>query len=124
MGNSLRFFLPGKKADVADVGGEGFFETWDGFKKVEFEVELVESGGEFDNDPLFFTGEGNGGRTAIEGVHFAVDFDRLDQFAIQITFKGAVGEEGEADIFDHFIGLELSDKITAGGSVEGVEIAA
>ena len=72
------FFSPGKKADGADVGGEGFFETGNGFKEVEFEVELIEPGGEFDNDSLFFAGEGNGGGTAVEGVHFAVNVGGLD----------------------------------------------
>ena len=110
--------------DVADVGGEGFFETGDGFKEVEFEVELIKPGGEFDNDSLFFTGEGNGGGAAVEGVHFAVNVGGLDQFAIKITFKGAVGKEGETDIFHNFIGLEFSDKITTGGTVKGVKIAA
>ena len=49
---------------------------------------------------------------------------RFDQFPIQITFKGAVGKEGETDIFHHFVGLELSDKITTGRSIKGVKITA
>ena len=83
------------EGNVPHIRRVGFLEAGDAFEEAELEVELIQPGGQFDDQTLLFAGQRHLGRSAVKGVHFTVDLCRLDQLAVQITLKGTVRKEGK-----------------------------